>query len=231
MSRYKMHRAFFKEIDMYNKILLVIALSLFTLGQSFAAEAAPINDLKTPINHLEPVEFITIITTDMLKVVKANKTGIDEDPKQLLKIVDEKIMSYVANKIIARKVMGLKWKTATVKQKEDFTTEFTKYLKRFYSRAFLSYDKQTLVYNPKPKMKGSKIATVYTSMVESGKPDIQIDYKLYLRKDGGWVMIDIVVEGISLVINNQRQYGGQIKREGLDSVIVKLTYNNSKEFK
>lgn len=219
---------------MYNrlsKFLLVATLILISAGYSFAAEKLSSSNSNTPINHLQPVEFIKIITTDMLKTVKANKAQIDQDPTQLLKIVDEKIMTFVANKTIARKVMGFKWKTATVKQKTDFTNQFTIYLKRFYSRAFLSYDKQTLEYNPKPKMKGSKIATVYTAMVENGRPDVHIDYKLYKSKDGGWVMIDIVVEGISLVINNQRQYGGQIKKEGVDSVIVKLSYNNSKEFK
>jgi phospholipid transport system substrate-binding protein len=212
-------------------LLLMSVLLITTYNFSIAAEIAPKNQLELPINQLEPVEFIKIITTDMLNIVKQNKTLISKDPKQLLQIVDNKIMPFVANNTIARKVMGFKWKTATTKQKQDFTEEFTIYLKRFYSRAFLSYDKQTLVYDPKPKMKGNNIATISTSLQENGKPDIQIDYKLYKQKDGGWIMIDIVVEGISLVINNQRGYGNQIKSEGIDSVIVKLRYNNSKEFK
>ncbi len=212
-------------------VFTIAALTLILISTSHSAELSTKVDKTVPINHLPPVEFIKIITTDMLKTVKQKKAEIDKNPKAILAIVDEKIMPYVANKTIARKVMGFKWKTATAKQKEIFTREFTIYLERFYSRAFLSYDKQTLVYNPKAKMKGTKIAMVYTSLVETGKPDVQINYKLYKRKDGGWVMIDIVVEGISLVINNQRQYGGQIKSEGIDSVIVKLTYNNKKEFK
>ncbi len=212
-------------------VFTIAALTLILISTSNSAELSTKVDKTVPINHLPPVEFIKIITTDMLKTVKQKKAEIDKNPKAILAIVDEKIMPYVANKTIARKVMGFKWKTATAKQKEIFTREFTIYLERFYSRAFLSYDKQTLVYNPKAKMKGTKIAMVYTSLVETGKPDVQINYKLYKRKDGGWVMIDIVVEGISLVINNQRQYGGQIKSEGIDSVIVKLTYNNKKEFK
>jgi len=213
------------------KLWMLSTLLWIASTNVLAIEANSMANNTIPINHLEPVKFIKIITTEMLKTVKANKTKIDQKPELLLEIVDNKIMPYVANKTIARKVMGFKWKTATVQQKADFTREFTIYLKRFYSRAFLSYDNQTLMYKSKPKMKGKKIATIYTSLEETGKPSVEIDYKLYKSKNGGWKMIDIVVEGISLVINNQRQYGGQIRTEGVDSVIVKLSYNNQKEFK
>ncbi len=211
-------------------ILLAINLSIVnTVSASENPQQAAANT--EAINKLPPVDFIKLITKDMLKTVTASKTEIDAKPEVILSIVDEKIMPFIATKTIARKVMGLPWKKASDTQKEAFTKEFTTYLKRFYSRAFLSYDNQLLVYNPKPRMRGSKIATVYTSLTEKGKPDVAIDYKLYKKKDGGWVMIDIVIEGISLVINNQRQYSGQIKSEGIDSVIVKLTYNNKQEFK
>ncbi len=205
-------------------MIFAVVLALASVGQLYAAD-------EIPIDELAPVDFIVRATTDMLDEVTATKPAIDENNELIVEIVDRRIMPYVATKTIARKVMGLKWKKASDQQKDDFTREFTTYLKRFYARAFLSYDNQKLNYTAKAKLKGSKIATVFTQLVESGKPDIAINYKLYKKKDGSWTMIDIIIEGISLVISNQRQYSGQIKREGLDSVIVKLAYKNKQEFK
>ncbi len=179
----------------------------------------------------ESVAFIKNITTEMIDELNARHKAIKKQPTIILKIVDSIIMPHIAAKTISRKVMGRYWKKATDEQKKQFTKEFTTYLKRYYSHAFLSYNDQRLSYQPKAKLKGKKYAVVATSIHSEGKKDVSVKYRLYHKKNGEWKIIDIVIEGISLVINNQRQYASQIKTEGLASVIKKLTYKNTQEFK
>ncbi|HFB67096.1 MAG TPA: ABC transporter substrate-binding protein [Aeromonadales bacterium] len=205
--------------------LAIVSLVSFLLSSQVFAEDKAVD------NATASVAFIKNITTQMIDELNANHETIKNNPPEILKIVDRIIMPHIATKTISRKVMGRYWKKATDEQKENFTREFTTYLKRYYSHAFLSYNDQKLKYAPKAKLKGKKYASVSTFIVETGKKDVSVKYRLYHKKNGDWKIIDIVIEGISLVINNQRQYASQIKTEGLESVIKKLTYKNTKEFK
>jgi len=181
--------------------------------------------------NIEPVPFIKGITESMLSKLKLRHDDIEKNSQVILEIVDEIIMPHIADVSISRRVMGRAWKKASKQQKIDFTREFSLYLKRYYSRAFLAYDDQKLTFLPKVKYLGKKNAIVSSLLLQQGKPDVSIKYRLHLYQSGKWKIVDIVIQGISLVISNQRQYATKITTEGLESVIKKLAYNNQLEFK
>ena len=49
------------------------------------------------------------------------------------------------------------------------------------------------------------------------------------RSRDSWKIIDVVIEGISLVISNRTQFGNSISRDGLDTVIAKLEYKQTEQ--
>ena len=53
----------------------------------------------------------------------------------------------------------------------------------------------------------------------------RIDFRFY-RKDGGWKVYDVAVEGVSLVINYRSSFGQEIKRNGIDGLIGRLAEKN-----
>lgn len=213
--------------EVFMKTFKQLSLSLLILNL-LAATVFAKEEVKP---KTEPVSFIHNITNKMLDQLNHRRDEIKKNASIILEIVDEVIMPHIANRTISRKVMGKQWKKASNEQKVEFTKEFTLYLKRYYSRAFLAYDNQQLKFLPKVKYKGKKTAIVSTLLLQSGKPDVSIKYRLYLNKNGDWKVIDIVIEGISLVISNQRQYASKIVSEGLESVTKKLAYKNQMEFK
>ena len=48
------------------------------------------------------------------------------------------------------------------------------------------------------------------------------------RSGVSWKIIDLKIEGISMVLSNKKQFGGQISRDGIETVIAKLEYKNQK---
>jgi phospholipid transport system substrate-binding protein len=195
-------------------------LALTALGVALPATSAESDD---------PVAFVENITKTMLEELNTKRDILKQEPEKILDIVDRVVMPHIAAKTIARKVMGKYWRIASEEQQEKFTVEFTTYLKRYYSKAFLSYNNQRIEYEPKPKWVSPKTATVTSHLLQDGQQPVEIVYKIQKSKNG-WLVTDIVIEGISLVINNQRQYGSLFANEGIDTVIAKLAYNNAKAF-
>ncbi len=206
------------------------SLVKFTFLLSALVLSLTIQAMTLQAHEKDPAIFVKNITNSMIEKLNVSKSEIRENPSIILDIVDRQIMPHISKTTISRKVMGKTWKKATDQQKDKFVEEFTLYLKRFYSKAFLSFDNQTIEFDPNIKLKGKKLAIVSTKVLRSGQKPVEIQYRLYLKKDG-WKVVDIVIEGISLVISNQRQYAGLIAREGLDAVTAKLAYNNQQEFK
>ncbi len=200
------------------KTLLLLNFLILVVTNSYATEET------TPLN------FVQAITNAMIEDLNVSKAEIQKDPSLVLAIVNKRVMPHIAKITIARKVMGLVWKKSSALQKQKFVNEFTIYLKRFYSKSLLSFNEQTIKFSPDVRTKGKKLAIVSTQLIRKGHTPIEIKYKLYRKKDG-WKVIDLIIEGISLVVSNQRQYAGLIAREGLDTVTAKLSYNNKQEFK
>ena len=56
-------------------------------------------------------------------------------------------------------------------------------------------------------------------MIDPGKPDITIEFKLIRHRDSEyWQVFDMVAEGISLLDSKRAELGGMIRQQGLARV-------------
>ena len=87
---------------------------------------------------------------------------------------------------------------------------------------------QAFDYLDAPDYKDQRRVTIRTKLnLSSGQP-IPINYVMQ-RSGESWKIIDVVIEGISLVISNRTQFGTSISRDGLDTVIAKLEYKQTEQ--
>jgi phospholipid transport system substrate-binding protein len=99
-----------------------------------------------------------------------------------------------------------------------------------YAKHLLAYSDEKLTVLPVPASALQTGHVMVRTQIHSGSgPAIAVDYRLR-QKDAAWKIIDFTVEGISLVINYRQTFAGQIRRDGLNSVIDALARHNS-EFK
>lgn len=172
-----------------------------------------------------PLVIIKIATTKMIEELNLSKKEILKDSRIVMGIVEEQLIPHFASNTIARKVLGKHAKKVTAEQKKQFANAFRFYMIRFYSKAFASYTNQTFDYLAAPDTAGKKRVTVKTKLVQSGGQPIPIDYKMQ-RSGDSWKIVDLKIEGISMVISNRTQFGNQISRDGIETVIAKLEYKN-----
>jgi phospholipid transport system substrate-binding protein len=111
--------------------------------------------------------------------------------------------------------------------KEDFNTfvgAFQNYMVGTYAGVFTQYrDQQVMIEPGQPIEAQKKIITIKTRVIDPGKPDIKIEFKLRRVKGAtNWLVFDMVAEGISLLDSKRSELGSLIRQQGLISVAAQL---------
>ena len=195
---------------MIKKLLLSLSLLCFS-ATIFAIEA--------------PDALVKRTADDVLAVVKTDQDIQAGNQDKVFALAEEKIIPNFNFDKVSRLVLGKNWTKATPEQKTAFQAEFRSLLIRTYATALSKYKNQTIEYKPLRLADGATSATVKTLIVQPGGQPIAVDYSLEKHTDA-WKVYDIVIEGVSLVTNYRSQFTQEIRQNGLDSLIKKLSDKN-----
>jgi len=97
---------------------------------------------------------------------------------------------------------------------------------RTYSSSLSQYRNQVIEVKPGKTGAGDKETTVRTQIVQQGGPPIPIDYSME-KKDSGWMVYDVVIDGASLVTTYRGTFNDQIQRGGIDALVKTLQERNA----
>ena len=173
-----------------------------------------------------PQELVHKTTDDVLLVLKNNQE-IHTDKQKIYQLAEEKILPNFDLERISALVLGKTWRSIDETQKQKFQAEFKTMLLRTYAVALGKYKDQEIEFKPLRMEPGDKQATVKTQIIQNGAQPISVDYVL-AKTENSWKVFDIAIEGVSLVTNYRSQFSGEIKNNGIDSLISKLSEKNNK---
>jgi phospholipid transport system substrate-binding protein len=128
---------------------------------------------------------------------------------------------------LSKLVLARNWSKFSSAQQAEFVQEFKRHLSVTYGRNVDNY------HNEKVQILGEREATrgdvvVQTKILRGSRSeDILVDYRLR-RRDGQWKIIDVVVEGVSLVSNFRSQFEDIVATGGPDKLIGLLKEKNLK---
>ena len=176
-------------------------------------------------SNIGPDELVRKTADDVISTIKQDKDIQAGDTNKIYKLAEEKILPNFDFERISRLVLGKAWRKATDKQKTEFKYEFKNLLLRTYAVALSKYKDQKIEYKPLRMKPTDEIVTVKTEIIQSGGQPIDVDYAL-AKQDDGWLVIDIIIEGVSLVTNYRSQFASEIKKNGMDSLIIELAKKN-----
>ena len=182
--------------------------------------------LLSQAQELGPEELVRKITDDVMAAIQSDKELAAGDRQKALKLAEEKILPHVDFEEAARLATGRSWSQASAEQKKRLTEEFRRMLVRTYSSAVSAYQGQTMKVLPVRMKPGDTEATVRNHYLRPGAKPVQVDYAMR-KADGGWKIYDIVVEGVSLVLNYRSEFDALVKQEGIDGLIKRLAAKNS----
>ena len=124
---------------------------------------------------------------------------------------------------ISRFVLGKYWKQASLDQKKNFIKAFRNYVVKTYSSRFNEYSGEQLKLINFENESNPKIFIVHTALERQDAPIIKVDWRIGKKKDR-FVILDIIIEGISLAITQRSEFVSVIdQNEGnIDQLISML---------
>ena len=122
--------------------------------------------------------------------------------------------------LVARLILGRYWRTANEEQRAE-------YLKLFRAFALHTLATRLDVYGGQNfEVTGAKTvddrdAVVSTRIVGNGPP-VKVDWRVRELDDHSLVAIDVIVEGVSLIVTQRSEFGAVIERQGMDGLLSEL---------
>ncbi len=121
---------------------------------------------------------------------------------------------------MTRLVLGPNWKKLTPEQQGEFVRHFAGFLAADYGSRVERYEQQSVsVLGERVEPRGD--VTVKTKVTGGEFDGAIIDYRMRYRNED-WRIIDVVIEGISLVANFRDQFREVLSREGPDALLERL---------
>ncbi len=131
-----------------------------------------------------------------------------------------------AVKTIARFVIGRYWRVATPEQRDEYLRLFREFVLETYASRLDSYaGEQFKVVSAKPL--DDKDTIVATEIGSGDGPPIRVDYRVRLR-DGKYRIVDVMVEGVSLITTQRQEFASIIDRDGIEGLIALLRERTAK---
>ncbi|ASM55159.1 phospholipid transport system substrate-binding protein [Pseudoalteromonas nigrifaciens] len=205
---------------MLKKFLVIAALSTLTFAQVVKAADVKLTDPNKMVRQVADNTFERI-TKDQPLIIKNNE--------HFRVIVEEELMPYIDYKYAALRVLGSEVskvraitdeaeKARAIKDIQRFIVVFREYLVATYAGVFTQYTNQQVEFGAPQPFKGKDVVVVKTKIIEAGKPDIKIDFKVREDRSGEWRAYDMIAEGISLLDAKQSELQGMLRQQGIDHV-------------
>ena len=191
------------------------------IGMSLALllGSAPIGALAEAAQQVEddPVAFVRLLGQQAIAVLADQ----DLNSADRQRVFRELLIDRFDMPSIGRLVMGRHWRRATAEQRDVFGPLFQDFVVATYGRRLEAYSGEQLTMG-RAREVSKKVTGVSSKVTRRQGQPIDVSWMLH-RKDGRWYVIDVVIEGISMVISQRSEFAAVIgRRGGIDGLIESI---------
>ncbi|MFM9998527.1 MAG: ABC transporter substrate-binding protein [Betaproteobacteria bacterium] len=185
--------------------------------------------IATPLSAADEAAdaMVRRLSSDVLEVVRGDKSVQAGDVSRIVALVDERIMPNVNFQRMTASAVGPMWRQATPDQQKRLQDEFKTLLVRTYAGALAQVGDQTIVVKPLRAAADDQEVVVRSEVKGRGDP-IQLDYRLEKTpgQGSGWKIYNLNVLGVWLVETYRSQFAQEISAKGIDGLIATLSERN-----
>ncbi len=151
---------------------------------------------------------------DLLKNKEMKKPGKTEERRAAIRRTISERFDFEE---MAKRSLARYWNQRTPDEKKEFVALYSDLLERTYIRKIEAYTDEKFIYGEETDE--GDYALVRTKVITKKDVDVPIEYRM-AKKNGGWFVYDVVIEGVSLV-NNYRNQFNEIMHSGSYETLVK----------
>lgn len=169
-----------------------------------------------------PTQVVEATTSQVLAVLRDQ----DLPPEQKQEKIEDIVYAKVDFLTLSRLVLARNWKRLSPQQQKEFIDEFKRHLSITYGDNVEKYKNETVaITGDREEARGDW--TVMTKVVGgTGDSDFLMNYRLR-QKNGQWRIIDIIIEGVSMVSNFRSQFQEIMANGGPERLLRLLKEKNA----
>jgi phospholipid transport system substrate-binding protein len=160
--------------------------------------------------------FITELGKETVEILQAQESAPAKASK--LEAVFRKGFDFAT---IGRFVLGRHWNTISPQQREDFLKAFTDFVTKSYSRRLAEEATISGFDITNLRDLGENDYLVQTVIKRPGAPSLNYEWRVR-QGQAGVKIVDIVVEGVSLLVTQRSDYTSAIQHGGIEALTRNL---------
>jgi len=167
--------------------------------------------IAAPVRAAAPSDagaFIDGLVHDALGTINSKQATQEDRTKHFRDLLEKDFdMTFISHF-----VLGRYWNPASEQERQQFIKLFTEYLVRSYAQRFSEYSGETV------KITGTRDAgdnaIVRSEIIHpNGGDPAKVDWRVR-KEDSGYRIVDVDVEGVSMLVTQRDQFGSVMQHEG-----------------
>lgn len=166
-----------------------------------------------------PTEAVKGVVDEVIRILQdpsLKSPGQKKNRRERMKQVIDRRFDYGE---MGRRSLGASWNTLNAGQRQEFVRLFGELLEASYADKIENYHNEKIQYLPEIK-EDANYAEVRTVVLRKNDR-IPLNYRLML-KDRGWMVYDVIIEGVSLVSNYRSQFSQVIRQSSYAELVRRL---------
>ncbi len=193
-------------------VFIAFSVSLVSVSAALAADDPALTSAPRQLIN----ETATKIVSILAKKDQPTEMRISEIESLAYEIFDFTTMSKL--------VLARNWKKMDKAKRKEFVVEFKRHLSRTYGTRLDRYEQEEVdVYGAQVEVRND--VSVKTRILGGQFDGAEISYRLRNRRDE-WKIIDVVIEGVSLVSNYRSQFKEVLNGGSIEDLLARLRDKN-----
>jgi phospholipid transport system substrate-binding protein len=175
-----------------------------------------------PLWAAGPMEEIRTSTDQILAILSDSELEAPSKKQERLQRLREVVNGRFDWEAISRGALSQQWRELNDAQREEFTALFSKLVERTYVDRLEDHSVTELneIRYVGEEVEGDR-GRVRVEVVTDTKQEIPVEYRVR-RKKSGWLVYDILIEGVSLVKNYRVQFDEILMKSSYQELLVRL---------
>jgi phospholipid transport system substrate-binding protein len=191
---------------------LALGLALGTLLAVSPAASAPKDDARAAMEKT---------VADVLAILDDKSIPLQTKRDRIQAIAYERFDFVTMSKLVLKR----DWKKFDPAQQQEFVAEFKEHLSARYGENLGRYENEKVEVTTAQQETNGDVSV--KTVIRGGKYDgTPVDYRLR-SEAGGWEVIDVVIENVSLVSSFRTQFADVLAKSGPTGVLAKLKERNA----
>jgi phospholipid transport system substrate-binding protein len=174
--------------------------------------------------ELSPLELVKATVNDVVAEMDTRQDLYSSDQVKLRAMVLERVAPHFNFDRMTQLAMASNWAKASPEQRKQISKEMLEMMVRTYANSMFKFRKHPLNLVDE-KIVNDRTALVRLSVTTESGQAVAVMLRMEKRK-ASWQVIDVVIDGVSMVITYRGTFAEEINKTGIDGLIKSIQTEN-----